>query len=99
MGRYWGHVDTENRLQAMAGERLHLDGHTEISAVCTHPDARGAGLAGALTRHVARAILERDETPFLHVADDNDGARRVYERLGFRRRRTVEFAYLETPSA
>ena len=99
MGRYWGHVDTENRLLAMAGERLHLDGHTEISAVCTHPDARGAGLAAALTRHVARAILERDETPFLHVADDNDGARRVYERLGFRRRRTVEFAVLETPPA
>ena len=97
MGRYWGHLDAGNRLLAMAGERLHLDGHTEISAVCTHPEARGQGLAAALTRHVARAILERDETPFLHVAEGNDGARRVYERLGFRRRRTVEFAYLETP--
>jgi len=97
MGRYWGRFDAEDRLLAMAGERLHLEGHTEISAVCTHPDARGAGLASALTRDVALGILERDETPFLHVADDNERARRVYEWLGFRRRRTVEFAYVETP--
>ena len=100
MGRYWGHVDADDRLLAMAGERLHLTGFTEISAVCTHPDARGRGLAAALTRHVApRAILERGETPFLHVAADNDAALRVYERLGFRRRRTVDFAFVESPPA
>ena len=99
MGRYWGHVDADDRLLAMAGERLHLDGFTEISAVCTHPDARGRGLAAALTRRVALGILERGETPFLHVAADNDAALRVYERLGFRRRRTVEFAFVESPPA
>ena len=97
MGRYWGHFDADDHLLAMAGERLHLTGFTEISAVCTHPDARGRGLAAALTRHVARGILERGETPFLHVAADNDAALRVYERLGFRRRRTVEFAFVESP--
>ena len=43
------------------------------------------------------AILERGETPFLHVAEGNDAALRVYERLGFRRRRTVEFAFVESP--
>ncbi len=99
MGRYWGHVDVDDRLLAMAGERLHLTGFTEISAVCTHPEARGRGLAAALTRHVALGILERGETPFLHVAADNDAALRVYERLGFRRRRTVEFAFVESPPA
>lgn len=99
MGRYWGHFDADDRLLAMAGERMHLTGHTEISAVCTHPDARGRGLAAELTRHVATAILERSETPFLHVAEGNDAAHRVYERLGFRRRRTVEFAFVESPPA
>jgi GNAT superfamily N-acetyltransferase len=99
MGRYWGHFDPDDRLLAMAGERMHLTGHTEISAVCTHPDARGRGLAAELTRHVARAILDRGETPFLHVAEGNDAAHRVYERLGFRRRRTVEFAFVESPPA
>ena len=76
-----------------------LDGFTEISAVCTHPDARGRGLAAALTRTVALAVLERGETPFLHVAAGNDGARRVYERLGFRVRRDVDFAWVESPPA
>lgn len=99
MGRYWGHLDPDDRLVALAGERLHLDGHTEISAVCTHPDARGRGLAAALTRRVALGILERGEVPFLHVAEGNDAARRVYERLGFRTRRDLEFAWVESPPA
>ncbi len=98
MGRYWGHLDEHDRLLAMAGERMHLEGHTEISAVCTHPDARGQGLATALTRRVAQAILDRGEVPFLHVAEGNDRARAVYRRLGFTERRTVEFAVLEAPA-
>jgi predicted GNAT family acetyltransferase len=99
MGRYWGHLDEHDRLLALAGERLHLDGYTEISAVCTHPDARGRGLASALTRQVALGILERGETPFLHVAVTNDAARLVYERLGFRLRRDLEVAWVESPPA
>ena len=97
MGRYHGVVDG-GRLLAMAGERFHLDGFTEISAVCTHPDARGRGLASSVTHHVARGILERDERPFLHVARGNDGARRIYEALGFTERRTVDFAIAESPT-
>ena len=99
MGTYWGHLDGHDRLLALAGERMHLEGYTEVSAVCTHPDARGRGLAAALTRQVALGILERGETPFLHVAAGNDAARRVYERLGFRTRRELEFAWVESPPA
>jgi len=40
----------EGRLIAMAGERMKVDGFTELSGVCTHPDFRGQGLAGALSR-------------------------------------------------
>jgi GNAT superfamily N-acetyltransferase len=98
MGRYWGSFDDDGRLVAMAGERLHLDGWTEISAVCTHPDARGRGLAAALTHRVAVGILERDETPFLHVVVGNDAALRVYRRLGFTERRLVEYADLQAPA-
>ena len=90
LGRYHGAFES-GRLVAMAGERLHLDGFTEISAVCTHPDARGRGLAATLTRTIAVGIIGREETPFLHVARGNDTARRVYERLGFRERRIVQF--------
>ena len=52
MGSYYGHFEGSD-LVAMAGERLGFDGHTEISAVCTHPDLQGRGLGSALTHHVA----------------------------------------------
>lgn len=96
LGGYVG-VEEDGRLVAMAGERMRLPGHAELSAVCTHPDARGRGLASALTYHVARAIQARGETPLLHVADENEGARRLYEGLGFVTRRTLDFALLATP--
>jgi predicted GNAT family acetyltransferase len=35
---------------------------------------------------VVRRIVERGETPFLHVARENVRAIRVYEELGFRTR-------------
>lgn len=83
LGRFLG-VFEAGRLIAMAGERLALPGHHEVSAVCTHPEARGRGLAAALVGEVAGAMLERGETPFLHVDTGNPGAERVYARLGFR---------------
>jgi len=96
LGDYWG-VRDEGRLVAMAGERVRLDGWTEVSAVCTHPDARGRGLAASLTQRVARGIEVRGDVPILHVAEGNDGARRIYERLGFRFRTQVRFLILRAP--
>lgn len=95
-GGYVGVFD-DRRLVAMAGERMAVGGFTEVSAVCTHPDRRGGGLAAALTFQVASAIVGRGDTPMLHVAAGNDGARHVYERLGFRTRRMIEFVALRTP--
>ena len=97
LGPYVG-VFQDDRLIAMAGERMHPPGFTEISAVCTHPDVRRRGLGAALTRHVAAAILERGETPFLHVAEGNDGARRIYEQLGFVTRKVVTVEILRSPA-
>jgi len=97
LGDYFGVFDGD-RLVAMAGERMRLPGYTEISAVCTHPDARGRGLAGALTHHVARRIVDRGETPILHVRRDNHDAIRVYERLGFAVDRSIDFFWLRTPA-
>jgi predicted GNAT family acetyltransferase len=77
-------VKHDGRLVAMAGERMKLDGFTEVSGVCTHPDARGRGYAAALSRRVAQRIVARGETPFLHAFADNAPAIRLYETLGFR---------------
>jgi ribosomal protein S18 acetylase RimI-like enzyme len=82
LGGYVGVFD-DDTLVAMAGQRLAPPGFREISAVCTHPDFRGRGLAAGLTTLVAQRIVERGETPFLHHAADNHPAWRVYEALGF----------------
>jgi predicted GNAT family acetyltransferase len=97
LGEYHGVFDGDE-LVAMAGERLRVAGYTEISAVCTAPAARGRGLASGLTTLVAERILERGELPFLHHADDNHSARRVYLQLGFRDRCDVRFVSFRPPA-
>ncbi len=97
LGHYFG-IFEDGALVAMAGERLQTPEFTEVSAVCTHPSARGRGLAAALSHRVATGILARGQTPILHVALTNVGARRVYERLGFVVRRELEFVAVETPA-
>jgi len=94
LGEFLG-VRQDGRLVAMAGQRLHLTGFCEVSTVCTHPDYRGRGYAGALTTMVAQTILARQETPFLHVAPDNDRALRLYLKLGFRIRAEIQVSILK----
>jgi len=94
MGQYLG-IRQDGQLVAMAGERLHMTGFCEISAVCTHPDYRGRGYAGALTTMVAEIIIKREELPFLHVAPTNDVARKLYEKLGFRLRKENQLSILK----
>lgn len=93
LGGFLG-VRVAGRLAAMAGERLRPPGFTEVSAVCAHPDFRGRGYAAALMSCVTRAIVERGETPFLHVYDHNTAAIALYESLGWRRRRAVGVSFL-----
>jgi GNAT superfamily N-acetyltransferase len=83
LGTYLGGRDGRGELVAMAGERLRFAGYTEVSAVCTDPNARKRGLATRLVRAVAAGIDARGETTMLHVLADNDSAIRVYESLGF----------------
>ena len=90
MGTYVG-LRRGGSLIAMAGERLHPAGWTEISAVCTDAAFRGQGIGTRLVRAVAMGIRDRDERPFLHAAATNETAIRLYLALGFEVRRTVSF--------
>ena len=83
LGRYLGVFDGA-RLVAMAGERAQAGRLREISAVCTHPDHQGRGLARRLMLALIGEQMGRGEQPFLHVMRDNAGARQLYERMGFR---------------
>ncbi|MHB9848887.1 GNAT family N-acetyltransferase [Streptomyces krungchingensis] len=96
LGTYLG-IRRDGALIAMAGERLHPPGWTEISAVCTDPAFRGEGLATRLILAVAHGIRERGETPFLHTAASNTNAIRLYESLGFRLRRSTRFLAARAP--
>lgn len=82
LGEYFG-VFEDERLIAMAGERMYAGTLREISGVCTHPDAQGRGLARRLMLKLIRRQMLRGETPFLHVMQGNTGARQLYERMGF----------------
>ncbi|MCJ2183300.1 GNAT family N-acetyltransferase [Novosphingobium sp. 1949] len=82
LGRFWG-VREDGRLLAMAGQRIRTGAVAEVSAVCTHPDARGRGLAPLLSQRAALDILDGGRLPILHSYADNHTAIGVYTRLGF----------------
>ena len=96
LGRYIG-IRRQGELIAMAGERLHPEGWTEISAVATDVAHRGQGLASRLVLDVAFRIQERGDRALLHAAATNVGAIAVYERLGFTLRRRTTFSAVRTP--
>lgn len=88
-GRFYGLRDGD-RLAAMAGERMRpAEGFAEVSGVCTWPEYRGRGYAARLIRRVMAGLVERGDAPFLHSYAANTGAIALYERLGFRARRTL----------
>lgn len=93
LGSYFGLRSESGQLIAMAGQRLKLDGFTEISAVCTHPHHRKKGLSTALVSYLAKSIIETGKIPFLHVKYEND-ARQVYQRVGFEFRATLDLTVI-----
>lgn len=93
LGQFVG-IKEAGVLVAMAGERMKHAGFTEVSGVCTHPDARGRGFARSLSAHVTRRIIERGETPYLHAYATNAPAIALYETLGFRLRRQMNVAVI-----
>jgi len=90
LGNYYG-IYKDNKLVAVTGERMKMNAYSEISAVVTHPDFTGRGFAKQLIAFTANAILVEDKVPYLHVAETNIGAIKLYEKLGFTTRRKISF--------
>lgn len=90
-GNYAG-IFNDHELVAMAGERLKVNGYTEVSAICTKTAWLGKGYASCLLSKVAEAIIQEGNIPFLHVRTDNIRAIEVYKKLGFQIRTEVYFA-------
>jgi ribosomal protein S18 acetylase RimI-like enzyme len=93
LGDYIG-IRQRGVLVAMAGERMRLEGFTEISAVCVEPAYRGHGFAVDLVGSLVSSIAARSEIPFLHVFSSNHAAIALYRKLGFVLRRRMHLAVL-----
>ena len=89
MGEYYGVRCPSGELIAMGGERLALEGHSEISGVCTHPSFRGQGLAAGLIWHLVRNHRRADAVSWLHVGCANNRAIDLYLGMGFQSIRKV----------
>ena len=88
LGRYFG-IFKDNKLVAVTGERMQMSDMTEVSAVITDTDYLGKGYAKQLVAFVSGKIFEDNKTPFLHVAETNIGAKKLYDKLGFDHRGTI----------
>ena len=97
-GGYVGLRDDDGRLIAMAGERLRGGGFTEVSAVCTALDQQGKGLGTRMVKALVETIRGRGEEAFLHVADTNVNAYRLYLALGFSERCKSSAHVVRVPS-
>lgn len=82
LGTYVG-IRVGGVLAAMGGQRMHLPGYREVSAICTHPEFRGRGYARTIIARLVSGIFDEGLTPFLHVQEENAGAQEVYRGLGF----------------
>lgn len=94
LGTFYG-IFEGDRLLSMAGQRMRVPGYVEVSAVCTHPDARGRGYARTLMSAIMRLILDAGDTPFLHTFAANYSAIRIYNALGYTKRCTFHLAVLK----
>ncbi len=94
LGSFYG-VHVRGELAAMCGERLHLPGWREISALCTHPDHTGQGYAAMLLRCLMHEHREAGLRSFLGVDARNARAISLYARLGFVESRKLVWRWVE----
>ena len=84
--------ETRERYVAYRGDRLagllvlNLRGAFVgyIQTVCAAPELRGRGVGTALVAFAEERIFRDFRNVFMCVSDFNHGARRLYERLGYR---------------
>ncbi len=83
LGPFYGVRDDESQVIAVAGVHYVTPYGSEIGNVATHPDYKRKGLASNCVVAVTEALLEKTPRIFLHFFEENEPARRLYERMGF----------------
>lgn len=79
----WGAFEGD-RIVGAAAAGVRLPDIWVLNGIYVEPGARGRGHGAALTAAAMAAARAAGARPTLYVREDNDPARRMYERLGFR---------------
>ena len=66
LGNYYG-IYKNDQLVAATGERMKMDGYTELSAIVTHPDHTGKGYAKQLIAYASKQIFNESKIPYLSL--------------------------------
>ena len=89
MGKYFG-IFKNGKLVSIAGQRMQTNLFIEVSAVVTHPNYTGKGLAKQLIAYNTKEILKENKTPILHTNKGNL-AIPLYEKLGYELTRNMNW--------
>jgi N-acetylglutamate synthase len=74
----------ESGVTVAVGQIVVRDGWAGIQCMATNPTHRRQGAAGRVLAHLAQQALARDApNMYLAVMAENQGAQRLYERIGF----------------
>ena len=91
----WYGVFREDELVSVAAAYLRLPEVWVIGGVYTRTALRGRGYAKAVTTAITRDAVGSGARALLHVAEDNEPAKRVYTALGYRRVARRPWVFLE----
>ncbi|WP_206074644.1 GNAT family N-acetyltransferase [Antribacter gilvus] len=91
LSTWYGWRDADGTLAAVACATTPPDGGlVHLGGIGTRPERRGRGFAAAVTARATSDGVRDHGLVVLGMYDDNDVARRVYERLGFELMHEVE---------
>lgn len=84
LGPFYGMIEPDGTISAVAGVHYMTPYGTEIGNVATHPDHLRKGYAAACIKSVVEDVLKDSNLVLLHYFEDNTPAQRLYEKMGFK---------------
>lgn len=84
LGPFYGIMEDDGTISAVAGVHYVTSYGTEIGNVATHPDHKRKGYAAACIKSVVDDVLKTSELVVLHYFEENTPAQRLYEKMGFK---------------
>jgi len=83
LGPFYGIIEDDGTISAVAGVHYMTSYGTEIGNVATHPEHKRKGYAAACIKSVVDDVLKTSELVVLHYFEDNIPAQKLYEKMGF----------------